>query len=160
MGGGGGGGGGGGIPSNVATNRRWSTTQVKPAFSLSAGGGAAQKKKGGDSSRGSKTAAHWETATATAAAGLMPHFASFSPPPRDWERHDDGRGALAMAKHPYASASACGGEKSFLSVNEKPDKDMGVAELPTFVSCVVRYPSLSFAVPISPPHTSPRKSEN
>lgn len=153
----------GGIPSNVASNRRrWSTTpaQAKTAFSLS----SAQKKigkvskVGGSSSKtgtgtgiglgmgmgmGTSTdrsRSNWETVT----AGLMPHFASFSPPSpplpppplQDWERHDDD--GFIVKHHPYASA---GGEESFLSVNdEKTDKDKDTAsgsmELPTFVSCV------------------------
>ena len=139
----------GGLPSKAASHGRRSTMKgktVKPAFSLS----ATQKVSGGGAGSGSKTAierSNWETAT----AGQVPHFASFAPA-QDWERHDG-----HIVKHPYASA---GGEESFLSVNEKTDKDTG-AELPTFVSYVsfiiiiiphmeLKYPPPPRGVPVSP----------
>jgi len=119
-----------GIPSAVGSNRRWSATQGRTAFSLSG-----TQMIGGGGGGGSKTApegvgkAHWAPATV---AGLVPHFASLAA--RDWERDGDGDGAGAghLARHPYASA---GGEESFLSVDEKVDKDT-TADLPTFVSYV------------------------
>ena len=118
----------GGLPSKVASTGRRSTMKgksAKTAFSLS----ATQKVGVGSSSKTATERSNWETAT----DGQVPHFASFSPP-QDWERHD-----LHIAKHPYASA---GGEESFVSVNEKADKDTGT-ELPTFVSYVL-HPSPLF----------------
>ena len=66
-------------------------------------------------------------------AGLVPHFAAFAP--RDWEGPGDGDGGARIGRHPYAAAGA---EQSFLSVDEKMDKDTAAA-LPTFVSYVPRH---------------------
>ena len=114
-----------GIPSAVGSNRRWSATQGRTAFSLS----GAQMIGGGASKAGTECAARSEWAPA---AGLVP---------RDWE----GPGAR-IGRHPYAAA---GGGQSFLSVDEKMDKDAAAA-LPTFVTYVPR-PAPTLPVAHRPP---------
>jgi len=128
-----------GIPSAVGSHRRWSTTHGKTPFTLS--GPQMQMTSDNKAATESSGKPNWETAT-----GLMPRFASFAA--RDWETHGGGGGGNTV-RHPYASA---GGEESFLSVNEKTDKDTE-AELPAFVSYVpipyIQYPNtLPRAVPV------------